>query len=438
MQGHVRRCFSISLWNSKMGYCRSRRVHIVLLIFLALWLYFHEDYQEKIQILSNSPRWDNFKLSEGEDKSTSDKPANILFWTPYQHEMVEWNHIFGRLLNKECPVNNCQLMFNRSQIHEADAVVFSNVYMNRDNDFSTPATHPTYQFWVMLSFEGHLSFRGKHEKDTDYAVRGGPDNPVWEYQVNEMSKMGINWTMHFRRDAHVRVPYGTFTWTDDGTGIEDKDYWSTKNITKPALWMASHCHTASDRKGYVEELQKYMRVDVYGRCGKFQCGTANLVVKQADWDYDHCEQVTNEYMFYLAFENRLCADYASEKFYRSLSQDVIPVVLGGVEYDAFAPPNSYINALDFPSPKELASFLNKVASDHTLYNRYFEWKKHYTIEQGHPYKSMICNLCEKLHEVRKSPPTPKEFDLRSWIYKDGWLGTWKDAVKQKFPHLSPK
>ena len=36
----------------------------------------------------------------------------------------------------------------------------------------------------------------------------------------------------------------------------------------------------------------------------------------------------------------------------------------------FAPPNSYINALDFSSPKDLADFLKQVARNENLYNRY--------------------------------------------------------------------
>jgi alpha-1,3-fucosyltransferase len=43
-----------------------------------------------------------------------------------------------------------------------------------------------------------------------------------------------------------------------------------------------------------------------------------------------------------------------EKFYRPLKYDRVPIVLGGANYNRFAPPHSYINAKDFKSPKELA------------------------------------------------------------------------------------
>lgn len=59
----------------------------------------------------------------------------------------------------------------------------------------------------------------------------------------------------------------------------------------------------------------------------------------------------------------------TEKFYKALTSDVVPVVLGGANYTAVAPPNSFINALDFASPKHLADYLQEVARNETLYNK---------------------------------------------------------------------
>ena len=64
----------------------------------------------------------------------------------------------------------------------------------------------------------------------------------------------------------------------------------------------------------------------------------------------------------------LGTDYASEKLFKALNLDVIPVVLGGADYKSITPPNSVINALEFETPKQLAQFLKFVASNETLYN----------------------------------------------------------------------
>ena len=53
----------------------------------------------------------------------------------------------------------------------------------------------------------------------------------------------------------------------------------------------------------------------------------------------------------------------------ALQLDVIPVVFGGADYRAIAPPRSFINALEFDSPKQLAEALAVIAADKELYNR---------------------------------------------------------------------
>ena len=63
------------------------------------------------------------------------------------------------------------------------------------------------------------------------------------------------------------------------------------------------------------------------------------------------------YKFYLAFEDALCKDYATERFFSVYAPlDMVPVVLGNKEtnYSALAPPHSFIDASKFGSPAELA------------------------------------------------------------------------------------
>ena len=70
-----------------------------------------------------------------------------------------------------------------------------------------------------------------------------------------------------------------------------------------------------------------------------------------------------KFYFYLAFENSICNDYVTEKFFRGLQvtisnqespcekQDiqapVVPIVLGGANYSALAPNHSFIHVNDF-------------------------------------------------------------------------------------------
>ena len=62
------------------------------------------------------------------------------------------------------------------------------------------------------------------------------------------------------------------------------------------------------------------------------------------------ETVERDYKFYLAFENSLCRDYATEKFYNPLLFSTVPVVYGEADYKAIgAPNNSYIDVRSFAS-----------------------------------------------------------------------------------------
>ena len=54
-----------------------------------------------------------------------------------------------------------------------------------------------------------------------------------------------------------------------------------------------------------------------------------------------------EYKFYLAFENALCPDYVTEKFFRTLKLPVVPVVMGGDNYKNLVPPGSFIDVNNF-------------------------------------------------------------------------------------------
>ena len=57
----------------------------------------------------------------------------------------------------------------------------------------------------------------------------------------------------------------------------------------------------------VEDLQKYVSVNVFGACGTMTC------LKDR---HEKCmKMVSADYKFYLSFENSLCRDYVTEKFF---------------------------------------------------------------------------------------------------------------------------
>ena len=55
------------------------------------------------------------------------------------------------------------------------------------------------------------------------------------------------------------------------------------------------------------------------------------------------------FQFHLSLENSLCKDYVTEKFWKVLPYNVIPIVLNGVDMSKIAPPHSYIDIKQFSS-----------------------------------------------------------------------------------------
>ena len=81
--------------------------------------------------------------------------------------------------------------------------------------------------------------------------------------------------------------------------------------------------------------------------------------------------VEENYKFYLSFENSLCKDYFTEKLFRMMKYDIVPIVYGkGYESNGL-PPTSYIDVLDFESVASLADYLTYLDNNDTAYNEYF-------------------------------------------------------------------
>ncbi len=162
--------------------------------------------------------------------------------------------------------------------------------------------------------------------------------------------------MSYHHKSDVRIPFGAFVQKKDLTPIErlfEKKHGNEENNTllsvlkKPKLvaWIVSHCKTPSQREKYVDELKKYIDIDIFGRCGKpvpncgrtitssviyfvFTISTATILLAMID--NRHCEiALLKDYKFYLSFENNVCEDYISEKFWNALRRDIVPIVMGG-------------------------------------------------------------------------------------------------------------
>ena len=329
----------------------------------------------------------------------------ILFWTLYGKKKPD-KYGSGQtpFLRFQCPVNSCTISTKKSIVEEAEVVVFQKF----TPDLSIPSVRYPRQRYI--------------------SVRREAQNPESSFIIPRNMKSVFNVTITHRLDSDIPNPYGVIMARSSADPLPMAvDYASGKK--KLVAWVVSHCNTFSKRERYVEELQKHIAVDVMGSCGPLECGK-----KRSD---DNCFATMNiTYKFYLSFENNLCHDYVTEKIYGILRMGgIIPIVLGGANYTKLLPPKSYIDITDFSSPKHLADYLLKLDKNNILYNSYFAWKQHYTVENVVPSFSgaLFCRMCEYLQRTRNVRQTYT--DIQTW-WTQGSCLTWDVYYKGHADNLA--
>lgn len=232
-------------------------------------------------------------------------------------------------------------------------------------------------------------------------VQESPSHSGW---VDPLQNL-FNWTMSYRMDSEIWAPYGRklrLAQKPEAIFIGNTTLknW-IKGKSKLVFGAISHCKTPAKREILIEKMNEtgIAIVDVYGACGnRPMCGLLDNYNRKCD---NFWENVAAEYKFFLAFENSLCIGYITEKFWRTLDFGMVPVVLGGANYSGEAPPYSFIDARDFKTAKELMQYLKLLDENDEEYEKYFEWRWDYKIEEKQTWHRAYCNLCRAVGAHKK-------------------------------------
>jgi len=226
-------------------------------------------------------------------------------------------------------------------------------------------------------------------------------------QANSRWAKAFNITITYRRDADVFAPYGMLKFNPTGSqGINLTEF--ALNKTKTALWVTSNCDqtVTKSRLEYVKELQRYVDVDIFGKCGK-----------PCTFEKRGLCVPTQPYRFYLAFENSFCEDYFTEKLFKSYSKDypLVPIVRGGSDYDSFLPRMSFIDSGTFVSPKSLAGFMKRLSQRENIdkYVEYLRNRMMYSSTGQSDGDFYPCRLCEHLN--KRDPRIQTIYDMPKWL-----------------------
>ena len=283
-----------------------------------------------------------------------------------------------------------------------DAVIFRPHPMVGGN-YTRKWSHPRHQKWVFFEVESPYVAWKPHNYYLD----------IWK---------DINITASFTEDADI--PYYVF-----GMTCRENKLWIppgenyAKNKTGGILWVATRCTSPSGREHYVAELQRHIQVDIFGKCGK------QIICKHEYLNSSNSKSCLHNqiasYKFYLAFENSLCEGYYTEKIGRMIRSQLgtIPVVMGLVNYSTLIAPGTYIDVLDFTSPKALAQYLQYLSNNDTAYNEYIERQKKVKCESKYAHFPIICRVCRYLHAHKGETQIAK--DARSF---------WDPVKRCQSPH----
>ncbi|CAG5111975.1 Oidioi.mRNA.OKI2018_I69.chr2.g6240.t1.cds [Oikopleura dioica] len=369
-----------------------------------------EDWKKKI--------WTTAQMESHADA----EPVEILWWFAHTGHNVRQDSKWEN--HEQC--GTCILTTDRSKEQTADAIVIPNGPLQS----------------VLKHGVNRLSQRAGDGGDSD---AGFPDlenrnlSQIWAFENKESAIKGseqpstiprevdsaFNVTMTYRLDSDISRRFGDIEsvitsarFDEKGELVmSDEDYARQLMANKyPAgnefntAWFVSNCGKtpgAVKRFEYgaqliADGLKLYSEGECFGHATPkaFGKGGSELFPLK-------------KLKFYLAFENAFhCNDYISEKFWRnSFNNELVPVVYGPHPDDvkAVAPPNSYILAEDFDSPKELVEYLEYLDKNNTAYMEYHAWRNLYTegpktadgcLQNLGTVNRTICLLCRRVREMR--------------------------------------
>ncbi|KAM9602080.1 alpha-(1,3)-fucosyltransferase 4 [Morphnus guianensis] len=295
----------------------------------------------------------------------------LLWWEPFgrPRRMADCRRRYN--------ITGCRLSADRSRYGEAQAVLFHHRDLALHGAQGLPRgppPRPPRQLWVWMNFESPSHSPG---------LRG---------------LAGLfNWTMSYRRDSDVFVPYGHLY------APPAPRPFVLPRKTRLVAWVVSNWNEEHARVRYYRQLKEHLAVDVYGARG-LALAEGGVV------------ETVSAYKFYLAFENSQHTDYITEKLWRNaFAAGAVPVVLGPrrANYERFIPPDSFIHVDDFPSPRLLAAYLKFLDKNKPSYRRYFAWRKKYEVHVTSFWDEHFCKVCEAVRAAGNQIKTVR--NLAGWF-----------------------
>lgn len=298
-------------------------------------------------------------------------------------------------------ISGCRLLTDRAAYSEAQAVLFH----HRDLVKGALDWPPPWGARGRAAEELELRALGYQEPAALVTSGSRPPGQRWVWMnfespshspgLRSLAGNLFNWTLSYRADSDVFVPYG-YLYPRSHPGDQPPGL-APPLARKRGLvaWVVSHWDERQARVRYYHQLSQHVPVDVFGQGGPGRpvpnSGLLHTVAR---------------YKFYLAFENSQHLDYITEKLWRNaFLAGAVPVVLGPdrSNYERFVPRGAFIHVDDFPSASALATYLLFLDRNPTVYRRYFHWRRRYAVHITSFWDEPWCRACQAVQTAGHQP-----------------------------------
>ena len=278
-------------------------IKLVLLVFLACLIIFY--YSE----LNGEQQTDEI----GQIHRKNYKAVQLL--TDY-FRYENWGYkALGEYPFITCPERRCHAFkpfrYAHTPLEKADAVV-----VNANNLFYMPSK-TTYQrrkkqIWVYHSMESeHMSFCSFHYHITELddwfnlTMTFKPDSDyVADYRPHDFE----NWPSLTSHKSYVSA-FEDLDKVEQGIKEfrQDMQHQFVNKRRKPfILWFVSNCWTRSGREDFVNEMSKYVDIDIFSECTNLKSAKPDPCKKPLNKSKECYFHLFKSYKFYLSFENSKC------------------------------------------------------------------------------------------------------------------------------------
>ena len=319
-------------------------------VFLSNFLFFPED--EDIALPDAGQEDEDEVLI---DRSNKKEPIYLPPEEPTDFPMIVWWSDFVPELRRveQCKEGSCLITKSRTELHNPNASVF--MYYGTDIDWNDlPLPRKPHHMWALL-----------HEESPKNNWILATDKGIGLFNFTATCSRYSSYPLHlhyFHNIQRLMQP------------IRYPTQLKSKGSLGQVIFMQSDCDPPSDRDSYIEELMKHIHVDSYGKC----LHNKDLPEELQDpltFNSKGVMEIVGKYKFAIAFENAICNDYITEKFWRPLYAGVVPIVRGSPTVKDWAPSDkSIIVADDFLTPKDLADHLKFLDHNDAEYEKYLAWK----------------------------------------------------------------